>query len=145
MQVTSFKRLFAASVCLLAFNLPARAGSIQIVGDTAIADQSSVIRLGKPLDCSVDACAAKADPGEAPASGALVDAFGMPTRLPTILRGGQSADDTLIFSKEDKPAVVPVQGQSETPPSGEPQPVTVVEPQGMPEDAAHAPADIKVN
>lgn len=144
--MTSFKQLFAASVCLLTFNLPAGAGSIQVVGDTAIVDQSSIIRLGKPLDCSVDACpVAKVEQVEAPTSGALVDAFGMPTKMPTILRGGQSSDETLTFSKTDQPTVVPAQVQPETAQQGEPQPVTAVEPEGMPEDATNAPANIEVH
>jgi hypothetical protein len=103
----AFKRLILATVSLLTFAAPASSNSITMLASTPKAEQGSIIYRGRPLDCAVDVCP-KAEPvveGTAPTSGAMVDAFGMPTKMPTILRGGQSADDVVIMApKETAPA-----------------------------------------
>jgi hypothetical protein len=96
----SVQRLMLATVSLLTFAAPALSSSVVMIDSTPKAGHSSIIYLGRPLDCSVDDCP-KAEPvveTAAPASGAMVDAFGMPTKMPTILRGGQSSDDTVIMA-----------------------------------------------
>ena len=103
----SLQRLILATVSILAFAAPASSNSVQVLASTPKSEQGSIIYLGAPLDCSVDACPAPEPVAEAaaPTSGAMVDAFGMPTRMPTILRGGQSGDDKVIMApKEAQPA-----------------------------------------
>jgi hypothetical protein len=109
----SLQRLLLATVSLLTFAAPASSSSVVMLASTPKSEQGSIIYRGEPLDCSVDACP-KAEPvaeAAAPTSGALVDAFGMPTKMPNILRGGQSGDDVVIMAPsaapaktEDKPA-----------------------------------------
>jgi hypothetical protein len=96
----SVQRLMLAAVSLLTFAAPALSSSVVMIDSTPKSGHGSIIYLGEPLDCSVDACP-KAEPvveTAAPTSGAMVDAFGMPTKMPTILRGGQSSDDTVIMA-----------------------------------------------
>jgi hypothetical protein len=100
----SVQHLLLATVSLLTFAAPAFSGSVVMINSTPDQGHGSIIYRGKPLDCSVDACP-KAEPvveGKAPTSGAMVDEFGMPTKMPTILRGGQSDDDVVIMAP--KPA-----------------------------------------
>ena len=95
----SIQRLLLATVSLLTFAAPASSNSVVTLASTPKADQGSIIYRGEPLDCAVDVCP-KAEPVEeakAPASGAMVDAFGMPTKMPTLLRGGQSSDDAVVI------------------------------------------------
>jgi hypothetical protein len=96
----SVQRLMLATVSLLTFAAPALSSSVLMIDSAPKTGHGSIIYLGRPLDCSVDACP-KAEPvaeTAAPTSGAMVDAFGMPTKMPTILRGGQSSDDTVIMA-----------------------------------------------
>jgi hypothetical protein len=123
----SFKRLILATVSLLTFAAPASSNSVVVLASTPRADQGSIIYRGAPLDCAVDACP-KAEPvveAAAPTSGALVDAFGMPTKMPNILRGGQSNDDTVIMApKETAPApaaVTPAAAAAPSAPAAPPQ------------------------
>jgi hypothetical protein len=133
----SVQRLMLATVSLLTFAAPALSSSVVMIDSTPKAGQGSIIYLGAPLDCSVDACP-KAEPvveGKAPTSGAMVDAFGMPTKMPTILRGGQSGDDVVIMAPaapaspakaEDKPAE-PMPAAAASAPLKQPQSSPAVE------------------
>ena len=103
----SFQRLILATVSLLTFAVPALPNSVLVIDSAPKAGHGSIIFLGEPLDCAVDACPAPEPVAEAvaPTGGAMVDAFGMPTKMPTILRGGQSSDDAVVMApKETKPA-----------------------------------------
>lgn len=103
----SLQRLILATVSLLTFAAPASSSSVIMLDSTPKAGQGSIIYRGEPLDCSVDVCPKLEPVAEraAPTDGAMVDAFGMPTKMPTILRGGQSSDDTVIMApKETAPA-----------------------------------------
>lgn len=107
----SLQRLILATVSLLTFAAPALSNSVMMLDSTPKTGNGSIIFLGEPLDCSVDACPSPEPVAEAvaPTSGAMVDAFGMPTKMPTILRGGQSSDDAVIMApKEAQPAPAPV-------------------------------------
>ena len=106
----SLQRLILATVSLLTFAAPAMSNSVVMLDASPKAGHGSIIFLGKPLDCSVDDCPAPEPVVEAvaPTSGAMVDAFGMPTKMPTILRGGQSSEDAVIMApKEAQPAPPP--------------------------------------
>jgi hypothetical protein len=105
----SLQRLMLATVSLLTFAAPASSNSVVMINSTPKTGHGSIIYRGAPLDCSVDACP-KAEPvaeGKAPTSGAMVDAFGMPTKMPTILRGGQSGDDVVIMAPTAPAAAAP--------------------------------------
>lgn len=134
----SFQRLILAAVSLLTFAAPASSSSVLMLDSSPKTGAGSIIFLGEPLDCSVDACA-EPEPvavKAAPTSGAMVDAFGMPTKMPTILRGGQSSDDAVIMApKEPKPAPAAV-----TPSSPEKADAKPAKPEPAPQPVAEAPA-----
>jgi hypothetical protein len=143
----SFQRLILATVSLLTFAAPAWSNSVIVLDSTPKAGHGSIIYRGKPLDCSVDVCPAP-EPvveGVAPTSGAMVDAFGMPTKMPTILRGGQSSDDAVIMApKETKPAPAAVTPAApakaeEKPAETAPAPAPVAEAPAKPSAPAAAP------
>ena len=128
----SLQRLTLAIVSLLTFAAPALSNSVVMLDSTPKTGNGSIIFLGEPLDCSVDACPAPEPAAEAvaPTSGAMVDAFGMPTKMPTVLRGGQSSDDAVVMApKEAQPAPAAV-----TPPAA---PASAAE---KPAEKAPAPA-----
>ncbi len=106
----SFQRLLLATVGLLTFAAPAAAQPFETVNFKQGAEHGSFIYLGRPLDCSVDICPKpeEAAEGPAPKSRAMVDAFGMPTNMPTVLRGGESSDSPVVMApKEAAPATAP--------------------------------------
>ena len=105
----SIQRLLLATVSLLTFAAPALSSSVVMLASTPKADQGSIIYRGEPLDCAVDVCpkAAPVEEASAPASGAMVDAFGMPTKMPTLLRGGQSSDDAVVIMAPKPAAATP--------------------------------------
>lgn len=107
--MNNLHRLFLATVCLLTFAAPAPAASVQIMAETPKAQQASIVYLGKPIDCKIEICP-KEEAVEEPKAkgGALVDAFGMPSKMPTVIRGGQSSDDVVIAA----PAPVQTSGSS---------------------------------
>lgn len=137
----SSQRLILATVSLLTFATPASSNSVLMLDSPPKAGNGSIIFLGEPLDCSVDACA-EPEPAEvkaAPASGAMIDAFGMPTKMPTILRGGQSSDDAVIMAPADAkpaPAAVAPQAPEKAEEMPEPAPAPVAEAPAMPEPPA---------
>ncbi len=137
----SLKRLILATVSLLTYAAPASSNSITMLASTPEAEQGSIIYRGAPLDCAVDVCP-KAEPvveGTAPTSGVMVDAFGMPTKMPTILRGGQSADDVVIMApKESAPAAAAPPAAGTAPASAAPAATTQLP--ATPGDAAPAGA-----
>jgi hypothetical protein len=104
-----FTRLFLATVCLLTFAESAAARSVEMMADTPKAEQASVIYFGKPLDCKIDTCPKKEEDAAAPApvktDKPLVDAYGMPTNLPTLIRGSDvSQQVTVSVPRKAKPA-----------------------------------------
>ena len=104
-----FTRLFLATVCLLTFAQSAGARSVEMVADTPKAEQASVIYFGKPLDCKIDTCPKKEEETAAPApvktDKPLVDAYGMPTGLPALIRGSETSQEvTVSVPKKAKPA-----------------------------------------
>jgi hypothetical protein len=125
----TFKRLILAAVSLLTFAAPASSSSVVTLTSAPKGEHGSIIYLGKPLNCAVDACP-KAEPvveASAPTGGAMIDAFGMPTKMPTILRGGQSNDDKVIMAPAQTPpapaAVTPAAAAAPAaPPKAEPLP-----------------------
>ena len=111
--MNTFRRLLLATVCLLSFSAPASSTSIEVMADTAKSQQASVIYRGKPLNCKVDNCPVEAAISKrAPVNGPLLDPFGMPHKLPTSLRGGESSEDVIMAPT----AVAAVPVTSSTPP-----------------------------
>ncbi len=103
-----FTRLFLATVCLLTFAQSAGARSVEMVADTPKAEQASVLYFGKPLDCKIDTCPKKEEETAAPApvktDKPLVDAYGMPTGLPALIRGSETSQQVTVS--------VPTQGKT---------------------------------
>ncbi len=66
----------------------ASASSIIMLGDQPSNSRSSIIRLGDPDPCADHACDAQDELASAnsDSNAALVDAFGMPTNMPVIMR-----------------------------------------------------------
>jgi hypothetical protein len=106
--MTHFTRLLAATVCLLTFTGFASAKSVEFVAATPEAEQSSVVRLGKPLDCKVDSCPKEeevAAPAPVKTDKPLVDAYGMPTSMPALIRGSETSQEVVVSApKKAKPA-----------------------------------------
>jgi hypothetical protein len=143
----SFQRLILATVSLLTFAAPALSNSVVTLTATPKSEQGSIIYRGEPLDCSVDVCPAP-EPvveGVAPTSGAMVDAFGMPTKMPTILRGGQSDEDKVIMAPKETaaaPAAVTPAAPAKTgekPAETAPAPAPVAEAPAKPSAPAASP------
>jgi hypothetical protein len=104
-----FTRLLLATVCILTFAGHAGAKSVEMIAATPEAEQNSVVHLGKPLDCSVDVCPKVKDEAAAPApvktDKPLVDAYGMPTNMPTLIRGSETSQEVVISApRKVKPA-----------------------------------------
>jgi hypothetical protein len=143
-QLNTLTRLIAATIGMLTFTAMANAASIQQYGGAGKQLSPSIIFLGEPLNCAVDVCPKEEAEAEtaAPKSEALVDAAGMPTKMPTLLRGGQSSDPELTFTKETATVVAPAgqNGQSQEP---TPQAATdqSVEPQAIPASSSDAASD----
>jgi hypothetical protein len=102
-------RLFLATVCMLTFAEGAGARSVEKMADTPKAEQHSLLHFGKPLDCKVDTCPKKEEEVAAPApvktDKPLVDAYGMPTNLPTLIRGSETAQEVVLTTpRKAKPA-----------------------------------------
>jgi hypothetical protein len=97
--VTHIVRLIFASIGMLAFTAPVSSNSVESMPDTAKARQGSIVYLGRPLDCAVDVCPKKAAaaPAAAAKPSAMVDAFGMPMPMPTLLRGGKAAEEPAVI------------------------------------------------
>ena len=154
-QLNTLTRLIAATIGMLTFTAMANATSIQQYGGAGKQLSPSIIFLGEPLNCAVDVCPKEEAEAEtaAPKSEALVDAAGMPTKMPTLLRGGQSSDPELTFTKETETVIAPT-GQTETAQgstpqetsrqSAQPQAVSSSPSSGSPDGPPVAPAGIKV-
>jgi hypothetical protein len=104
-----FTRLLLATVCMLTFAGHAGAKSVEKMADTPKAEQASVVHFGKPLDCKVDNCPKEEEKVAAPAAAKtgkpLVDAYGMPTNMPTLLRGSEASQEVVISApRKAKPA-----------------------------------------
>jgi hypothetical protein len=99
----SFQRLILATAGFLTLAAPAAAQPLQTVNFKQGAEHGSFIYLGRPLDCSVDNCPKPEEEAEGPApkSRAMVDAFGMPTNMPTVLRGGESPDNKVVMAPKE--------------------------------------------
>jgi hypothetical protein len=100
-----FTSLLLATVCALTF-----AGIAGAAG-TRGAERSSIIYLGKPLDCKVDICP-KVEEAKAPTPAKLekplVDAYGMPTNMPTLIRGSETSPEVSVsMPRKVKPAAAP--------------------------------------
>jgi hypothetical protein len=100
-----FTRLLLATVCTLTFT------GIAGAAGTRGAERSSIIHLGKPLDCKVDICP-KVEEAKAPAPAKtekpLVDAYGMPTNMPTLIRGSETSPEVSVsMPRKVKPAAAP--------------------------------------
>jgi hypothetical protein len=95
-----FTRLLLATVCMLTFAGHAGAKSVQKMADTPKAEQASVVHFGKPLDCKVDKCPeekkAVAAPAPVSTDKPLVDAYGMPTNMPTQIRGSDASQQVTV-------------------------------------------------
>jgi hypothetical protein len=104
-----FTRLLLATVCALTFAGYAGAKSVENVAETPKAEQASVVHLGKPLDCKVDVCPKVEEKAAAPApvktDKPLIDAYGMPTNMPTSIRGSDASQEVVISApRKAKPA-----------------------------------------
>lgn len=157
-QLNTLTRLIAATIGMLTFTATAQAASIQQYGGAGKQLSPSIIFLGEPLNCKVDICPKEEAEAmdEAPKGEALVDAAGMPTKMPTLLRGGQSSDPELTFTKEAETVVAPTgengQPQESTPQAATNETPTDVTPQATPASSPNgnsdgppvAPAGIKV-
>ena len=102
-------QIILAAVSMLALVAPASSNSVEAVGDTAKARQASIVYLGRELDCAIDNCPKPEAAAPAAAAGkpsAIVDAYGMPTKMPTLLRGGQFAEEpgVVVAAPADKTA-----------------------------------------
>jgi hypothetical protein len=145
----SFQRLILATVSLLTFAAPAASNSVILLDSTPKAGHGSIIYRGAPLDCSVDVCPAPEPVVEAvaPTSGAMVDSFGMPTKMPTVLRGGQSSDDVVIMAPKETPpapaAVTPAAPAKAEEKPAEPAPAPVAEAPAKPSPAAASNPEVE--
>jgi hypothetical protein len=104
-----FTRLLVATVCTLTFVGYAGAKSVEKMADTPKAEQASVVHLGKPLDCKVDKCPVEEEKVAAPApvktDKPLVDAYGMPTSMPTVIRGSETNQEVVVSApRKAKPS-----------------------------------------
>jgi hypothetical protein len=116
------KTAFAAAVIFAGFGLGgASAGSI--VELRASNEISSVIELGDPDPCADGACGSEedvemVDAGSA-AGGALVDQYGMPTKMPVVMRPSVDSPATQPAPAAGAPATATAP-QTQTP---QPEPV----------------------
>jgi hypothetical protein len=92
-------RLFLTTVCMLTFAQGAGARSVEKIADTPKAEQASLLYFGKPLDCKIDTCPKKeetAAPAPVKTDKPLVDAYGMPTNMPTLIRGSEVSQQVTV-------------------------------------------------
>jgi hypothetical protein len=118
------KTALAAVVLLAAFGTGgAKAGSIVELGGTG--EVSSIIMLGNDDPCAEGACGSQddvevVDAGSAAgSSGALVDEYGMPTKMPVVMRPSMDAPVAQPTPDASAPAATPAP-EAQTP---QPEPV----------------------